>query len=65
MLHRSFGLPTTAGTGKGTTIYSLDSGVTLTHQEFQGWDGTGQRVSWGTNIVDGTTQARTTALLTS
>lgn len=38
-------------------LCSLDSGVRLSHQEFQEWDGTGQRVSYGTNIVDGTTQA--------
>lgn len=58
MLHRRFGQPSTAGTGRGTTIYSLDSGIRLSHQEFQAWNGAGQRVSYGTNIVDGTTEVR-------
>lgn len=58
MLHCSFGQPTTSGTGRGATIYSLDSGIRLSHQEFQAWNGMGQRVSYGTNIVDGTIEAR-------
>ena len=29
------------------TIYTLDSGLRLTHQEFQAWDNSGSRGSYG------------------
>lgn len=42
-----FGSPTSAGTGRGVTIYTLDSGVRLSHKEFVNWPGTSTRVSYG------------------
>ena len=35
------------GTGKGVTIYTLDSGLRISHQEFQAWDGSGRRGNYG------------------
>ena len=36
-----------AGTGRGVTIYALDSGVLETHSEFQNWAVTDSRASYG------------------
>ncbi|CAK0785055.1 hypothetical protein CVIRNUC_008260 [Coccomyxa viridis] len=48
-----YGTPHTLGTGKGVTIYTLDSGLRLTHQEFQAWDNSGSRGSYGWDFSDG------------
>lgn len=37
----------TPGTGKGTTIYVVDSGIRPTHQEFRTEDGTRTRALYG------------------
>ena len=42
-----YGTPHSTGTGKGVTIYTLDSGLRITHQEFQAWDGSGRRGNYG------------------
>eukprot|EP00879_Flechtneria_rotunda_P001995 GHRR01002171.1.p1 GENE.GHRR01002171.1~~GHRR01002171.1.p1 ORF type:complete len:748 (+),score=234.78 GHRR01002171.1:134-2377(+) len=33
----AYGTDSTAGTGKGVTIYTIDSGILASHQEFQPW----------------------------
>jgi subtilisin family serine protease len=43
---------------QGVTIYTLDSGIDLDHQEFQGLDGGPSRASYGWSFVDGDDQAR-------
>lgn len=42
-----FGREGTVGTGKGVTIYTIDSGVRMSHQEFQAWNGGHGRASYG------------------
>ena len=42
-----YGTQHTVGTGKGVTIYTLDSGLRISHQEFQAWDKSGSRASNG------------------
>ena len=42
-----FGSTSSAGTGRGVTIYTLDSGVRLSHSEFLNWPGTSSRASYG------------------
>ncbi|EIE19827.1 subtilisin-like protein, partial [Coccomyxa subellipsoidea C-169] len=41
------------GTGKGVTIYTIDSGVRQSHQEFQAWNGGHGRASYGRNFAGG------------
>lgn len=43
----TYGTATSAGTGRGATIYVVDSGVRLSHQEFKTQDGTRSRASYG------------------
>lgn len=38
---------TAAGTGRGATIYVVDSGVRVSHQEFRTQDGSRTRASHG------------------
>jgi hypothetical protein len=40
--------------GKGVTIYVLDSGIRVSHQEFQSWDGSSSpnRITVGPDFVD-------------
>ena len=45
--HCRYGTPHSSGTGKGVTIYTLDSGLRVTHQEFRAWDGSGRRGNYG------------------
>ncbi|KAI3433663.1 hypothetical protein D9Q98_003472 [Chlorella vulgaris] len=47
-----YGAAGVAGTGKGTTIYVVDSGVRLTHQEFKTQDGSRSRASYGYDFVE-------------
>ena len=42
-----FGNSSSVGSGRGVTVYTMDSGVRETHQEFQPWQGSTQRVSLG------------------
>ncbi|CAL8466488.1 g6024 [Coccomyxa elongata] len=42
-----FGRQTTVGTGKNVTIYTIDSGIRQSHQEFQAWNGGNGRASYG------------------
>ncbi len=51
-LVRRYGDSSSSGTGLGVTLYSLDSGVRSTHQEFLTWDGGDTRVAygWGTGM---------------
>ena len=42
-----FGRAGSVGSGRGVTIYTLDSGIRRSHQEFQPWQGSMQRVSLG------------------
>ena len=49
MTHR-FGTPTTNGTGQGTTLYIVDSGVLLSHQEFRSRLFNGSRATFGCDI---------------
>jgi len=46
------GLKKDDGTGRGVTIYTVDSGLRKTHQEFKGWDGKGNRAAHGWDFVD-------------
>ena len=49
----NFGAPGDSGTGKGVTVYVLDSGVMMTHQEFTvDGPGTGRRVTSGYDFVE-------------
>ncbi|EFN59363.1 hypothetical protein CHLNCDRAFT_137826 [Chlorella variabilis] len=41
-----------AGTGRGTTIYVVDSGIRLSHQEFLTQDGSRSRASYGYDFVE-------------
>ena len=43
----SYGTPQVNGTGEGTTIYVVDSGIKLDHQEFKNDLGTRVRASYG------------------
>ncbi|GAX79338.1 hypothetical protein CEUSTIGMA_g6779.t1 [Chlamydomonas eustigma] len=48
-----YGSPYTSGSGKGVTVYSLDSGVRATHQEFLSWSSPSvSRVTYGYDFVD-------------
>jgi subtilisin family serine protease len=40
------------GTGKGVTIYTVDSGLRTSHQEFKDWNGANSRASHGWDFVD-------------
>ena len=40
------------GTGKGVTIYTVDSGLMKDHHEFELWEGGGSRASHGWDFVD-------------
>jgi len=42
-----FGMLGSPGTGKGVSIYVVDSGVMLDHQEFESWLGGSSRASYG------------------
>ena len=43
-----YGTLTTEGAGRGVTIYVVDSGVRISHNEFQPWTGGGpSRASYG------------------
>ncbi|KAK9820620.1 hypothetical protein WJX72_012381 [[Myrmecia] bisecta] len=49
-----FGSTGAFGTGRGVTLYTLDSGVRLSHQEFQPWPGdaaSAARASYGYNFL--------------
>ncbi|DBA74262.1 TPA: hypothetical protein ACH3X1_011047 [Trebouxia sp. C0004] len=46
-----FGNSSTVGSGQGVTIYTMDSGIRQTHQEFQPWQGNAQRVSLGPSFA--------------
>ncbi|DBA91935.1 TPA: hypothetical protein ACH3X2_003834 [Trebouxia sp. C0005] len=46
-----FGNSSTVGSGQGVTIYTMDSGIRQTHQEFQPWQGNAQRVSFGPSFA--------------
>ncbi|PSC68852.1 serine protease [Micractinium conductrix] len=48
----SYGTAATPGTGKGTTIYVVDSGIRPTHQEFRTEDGTRTRALYGFDFVE-------------
>ncbi|KAK9902768.1 hypothetical protein WJX75_005533 [Coccomyxa subellipsoidea] len=48
-----FGRQSTVGTGKGVTIYTIDSGIRQSHQEFQAWSGGHGRASYGRNFAGG------------
>jgi len=37
--------------GAGVDIYSLDTGVRVSHREFQPYSGSGSRAVWGTNTI--------------
>ena len=43
----AFGNASSTGTGRGVTIYTLDSGIRLTHTEFLDWPQKKSRVSYG------------------
>jgi subtilisin family serine protease len=43
----TFGSMDSAGTGRGVTIYTLDSGVRIAHEEFRDWANRMPRVSYG------------------
>ena len=43
----TFGSADAAGTGRGVTIYTLDSGVRIAHEEFKDWSDQTPRVSYG------------------
>jgi subtilisin family serine protease len=43
----TFGGADSAGTGRGVTIYTLDSGVRIAHEEFRDWPDRTPRVSYG------------------
>lgn len=45
------------GTGQGATIYVVDSGVRMTHQEFGDWHGGPSRAVSGYDFVDDDTDA--------
>jgi subtilisin family serine protease len=48
-----YGSTLSSGTGKGVVIYSLDSGVRASHQEFNRWGSEGSRVVPGHDFVLG------------
>jgi subtilisin family serine protease len=49
----SYGTAESSGTGTGVTIYTIDSGIIKTHQEFQkAGDPSSSRASYGYNFVD-------------
>ncbi|BDA51131.1 probable extracellular serine proteinase at C-terminar half [Coccomyxa sp. Obi] len=52
-----FGRQTTVETGKKVTIYTIDSGIRKTHQEFQAWSGGHGRASYGWNFAGGANDA--------
>ena len=43
----SFGSSGSSGTGAGDTMYVVDSGIKLSHQEFKSADGGASRASYG------------------
>ncbi|GMH35172.1 hypothetical protein BSKO_03040 [Bryopsis sp. KO-2023] len=47
-----YGTSDTVGTGRGVTIYILDSGVRPSHREFKEWLGDGTRAQYGYDFVD-------------
>ncbi|KAH7619536.1 putative Extracellular serine proteinase [Nannochloris sp. 'desiccata'] len=54
-----YGTPETPGTGTGVTIYTIDSGIIKSHQEFQkAGNPSESRASYGYNFVDDTEDAR-------
>ncbi|KAK9868494.1 hypothetical protein WJX84_000258 [Apatococcus fuscideae] len=52
-----FGTSNSTGTGRGVTIYTLDSGVRKTHQEFMLWNSGDTRASYGTDFVNNSNSA--------
>ena len=50
---RRYGSADSPGTGAGVTIYVLDSGIKLSHQEFKTADGTASRASYGAAELQG------------
>ncbi|KAL4418998.1 hypothetical protein ABPG77_000863 [Micractinium sp. CCAP 211/92] len=48
----TYGSATAAGTGRGATIYVVDSGVRVSHQEFRTQDGSRTRASHGYDFVE-------------
>ncbi|KAK9838768.1 hypothetical protein WJX74_002956 [Apatococcus lobatus] len=51
------GTSNSTGTGRGVTIYTLDSGVRPSHQEFMLWDSSNTRASFGTDFVNNSASA--------
>jgi hypothetical protein len=51
LLESRFGRQSTVGTGKGVTIYTIDSGIRQSHQEFQAWSGGHGRASYGCAFI--------------
>lgn len=47
-----YGTAGTTGTGNGTTIYVVDSGIKKDHQEFARWGGGASRAAYGYDFVD-------------
>lgn len=47
-----YGTGSSAGTGVGTTVYVVDSGIMLEHQEFKDATGTRNRASYGFDFID-------------
>lgn len=47
-----YGTAASSESGIGVTIYVLDSGVRISHQEFRYWDRDESRASYGYNFVD-------------
>ncbi|GAB4817850.1 hypothetical protein N2152v2_004896 [Parachlorella kessleri] len=48
----TYGTPQVNGTGEGTTIYVVDSGIKIDHQEFKNDLGTRVRASYGRDFVE-------------
>lgn len=46
-----FGSASAPGMGQGVTVYTIDSGVRATHQEFMPWAGGASRASYGCAYV--------------
>jgi subtilisin family serine protease len=48
----NYGTQVDGGVGDGVTIYVVDSGINIDHQEFKGPDGVGSRAIYGYDFVD-------------
>jgi len=54
----NYGTQVDGGVGDGVTIYVVDSGININHQEFKGPDGGGSRASYGYDFVDDNEEPR-------